>query len=155
MIEHTSTDATGGLTIKRSSGYVDVESVRLTDSKIGTTTDADLITLADNAVAITGSLQVSDDFKLSNVSAAITHTAATIGATTGLTISSTAGFVDVESVRFTEESVIGTTNDPDLITLADNAVTVSGTLTVSDDVKLSEATASLTHTALHWRHRDY
>ena len=83
--------------------------------------------------------------KLSNVSAAITHTAATIGATTGLTISSTAGFADVESVRFTDAQIV-TTNDPDLTTLADNAVTVRHVDCV-DDGSRSEATASLTHTA--------
>jgi hypothetical protein len=138
---------------------VDVELVRFTDSKIGTTNDADLITLADDAVTVAGVLQVSDDFKLSEISAAITHTAGTVGATTGLTISSTAGFVDVESVRFTDDPIgnpkIGTTNDADLITLSDNAVELAGTLTVTDDLKLSKATAALTHTASDRRPRDY
>ena len=48
-------------------------------------------------------------------------------------------------VRFTNKQ-IGTTTDADLITLADNAVAVAGTLTVSDDVKLSEANAVIEHT---------
>ena len=43
-------------------------------------------------------------------------------------------------MRFTNKQ-IGTTTDADLITLADDAVAVAGTLTVSDDVKLSEANA--------------
>ena len=159
-ITHTASTGTPTLTISSTNGpvsvvsnaqYVDVELVRFTDSKIGTTNDADLITLADDAVTVAGVLQVSDDFKLSEISAAITHTAGTVGATTGLTISSTAGFVDVESVRFTDDPIgnpkIGTTNDADLITLSDNAVELAGTLTVTDDLKLSKATAALTHTA--------
>ena len=35
---------------------MDVEDVRITDTKIGTTNDADLITLADNSVTIAGGL---------------------------------------------------------------------------------------------------
>ena len=144
-ITHTASSGTPILTISSTNGpvsvvsdaqYVDVESVRLTDSKIGTTNDADLITLADDAVTVAGVLQVSDDFKLSEISAAITHTAGTVGATTGLTISSTAGFVDVESVRFTETK-IGITGDTDIITLSSASVAVAGALGSTGDFNVA------------------
>ena len=43
--------------------------MRFTDAKIGTTTDADLITLMNDAVAVAGTLTVSDDVKLSEANA--------------------------------------------------------------------------------------
>ena len=73
MIKHSvaagSTTGFAGLSILSENYHVDVESVRFTDAKIGTTNDADLITLADNAVAVAGTLTVSDDVKLSEVTA--------------------------------------------------------------------------------------
>ena len=169
---------TAGLSILSEHYHVDVESVRFTDAKIGTTTDADLITLADNSVSITGTLDTTgyikvastkftvdatgntyadgtlgvkgmstleDDLLLSEDAAVIKHTA-DASTTAGLSIYSTNAHVDVESVRFTSKQ-IGTTTDADLITLADNAVAVAGTLTVSDNVKLSEANAVIEHTS--------
>ena len=60
VIKHSvaagSTTGTAGLSILSENYHVDVESVRFTDAKIGTTSDADLITLADNAVAVAGML---------------------------------------------------------------------------------------------------
>ena len=53
-LTHTAT--TGGLTIKSTSGYVDVESVRFTDAKIGIAADIDLVNLANGAVTISGTL---------------------------------------------------------------------------------------------------
>ena len=194
-ITHTGTTSlaisstNGVVTIAGGSGatdYVDVESVRFTDASIGTSGDADLITLADDKVTIKGSLDtdgyikvattkfvvdasgntyadgtfgvkgvstLQDDLELSEDSAAITHTG-----TTSLAISSTNGhitiaggslttdYVDVESVRFTDD-FIGTTGDADLVRLEANKVTVKGTLTTTDDILMSEATASLTHDA--------
>ena len=46
MAALTHTATTGGLTIKSTSGYVDVESVRFTDAKIGIAADIDLVNLA-------------------------------------------------------------------------------------------------------------
>ena len=137
---------TTGLTIKSTNAYVDVESVRFTDNTIGIAADPDLLTLTNAALAVAGTLTVSDDVKLSEDAAVITHTAPTTATNAGLAISSTNFHVDVESVRFTSKQ-IGTTTDADLITLADNAVAVAGTLTVSDDVKLSEANAVIEHTS--------
>ena len=51
-LTHTAT--TGGLTIKSTSGYVDVES--FTDAKIGIAADIDLVNLANGAVTISGTL---------------------------------------------------------------------------------------------------
>ena len=135
-----------GLTIKSTNAYVDVESVRFTDNTIGIAADPDLLTLTNAALAVAGTLTVSDDVKLSEDAAVITHTAPTTATNAGLAISSANFHVDVEDVRFTNKQ-IGTTSDADLITLADDAVAVAGTLTVSDDVKLSEANAVIEHTS--------
>ena len=151
-----------------SSAYVDVEDVRITDTKIGTTNDADLITLADNSVTIAGGLTtttmavtstfgVTSDFavntdkfivnatngntkmtgnlEMSGDTATLTHS----GSTGGLAISS-AQHVDVESVRFTTNQ-IGSTGDPDLITLTDNKVSISG-----QTLEMSGSTSRLQHT---------
>ena len=136
---------TAGLSILSEHYHVDVESVRFTDNTIGIAADPDLLTLTNAALAVAGTLTVSDDVKLSEDAAVITHTAPTTATNAGLAISSTNFHVDVEDVRFTNKQ-IGTTTDADLITLADNAVAVAGTLTVSDDVKLSEANAVIEHT---------
>ena len=133
-----------GLTIKSTNAYVDVESVRFTDNTIGIAADPDLLTLTNAALAVAGTLTVSDDVELSEDAAVITHTAPTTATNAGLAISSANFHVDVEDVRFTNKQ-IGTTSDADLITLADDAVAVAGRLTVSDDVKLSEANGDRAH----------
>ena len=148
------------------SAYVDVESVRFTDNQIGISADTDLITLTGNSVTIAGGLTtttmavtstfgVTSDFTVNtdkfivhssngNVTmkgdlemegdtATLTHS----GSTGGLAISS-AQHVDVESVRFTGDQ-IGSTGDPDLITLTADNVKVSGTL------EMSVNSAALTH----------
>ena len=148
MIKHSvaagSTTGFAGLSILSENYHVDVESVRFTDAKIGTTSDADLITLADNAVAVAGRLTVSDDVKLSEANAVIEHTSTDAAAS--LTIKSSSGYVDVESVRFTSDE-IGIAADADLIKLTDQQVSVRGKLQTSDDILMSEATAALTHDA--------
>ena len=148
VIKHSvaagSTTGTAGLSILSENYHVDVESVRFTDAKIGTTSDADLITLADNAVAVAGMLTVSDDVKLSEANAVIEHTSTDAAAS--LTIKSSSGYVDVESVRFTSDE-IGIAADADLIKLTDQQVSVRGKLQTSDDILMSEATAALTHDA--------
>ena len=123
--------ATSGLTISSDNGfvvwwkhasYVDVEDVRFTSKDIGISGTATLISLASTGVSVTGTvsstgnlivgsskfvvtatsgdLAQAGDTSLSKTAAAITHTAAA-GATSGLTISSDNGFVEVESVRIT------------------------------------------------------
>ena len=86
MIEHTSTDAAMSLTIKI------VESVRFTTDEIGQA----LIKLADQQVSVRG--KTTDDILMSESLAALTHDAAS---GVGLAITSSNGYVDVESVRFT------------------------------------------------------
>ena len=78
------------------------------------------------ASTLNGKATVTGAVSLSATAATITHTG-TGGATNGLAITSTQGYVDVESVRFTADE-IGTTNDPDLVKLADNSVTVRGAI---------------------------
>jgi hypothetical protein len=78
------------------------------------------------ASTLNGQATVTGAVSLSATAATITHTG-TGGATNGLAITSTQGYVDVESVRFTADE-IGTTNDPDLVKLADNSVTVRGAI---------------------------
>ena len=55
------TDATTGLTIESTNGYVDVEDVRFTDAKIGVSTKADVMTLSSTSVAVSVDLDVSSD----------------------------------------------------------------------------------------------
>ena len=117
---------TGGLQISSSNGYVDVEEVRFNGKQIGIDGDEDIMTLSSGAVSISGKITTSDDIILSETAALIKHSAAA-GATTGLTITSEHGYVDVESVRFTDAK-IGTTTDADLMTLADDSVSIKGTL---------------------------
>ena len=96
-IKHTGTGATTGLTISSDNGYVDVESVRFTDASIGITGDADLVRLEVNKVTVKGMLETTDDILMSEETAALTHDSDT---GVGLAITSTNGYVDVESVRF-------------------------------------------------------
>ena len=80
---------------------------------------------------------------MSKTASAITHTAAA-GATSGLTISSDNGFVEVESVRITggaskSDIGFGATNT---IALSATGVGVTGTLTSSGLATLASATVS-------------
>jgi hypothetical protein len=124
-LTHSAT--TGGLTIKSTNGYVDVEQIRFADRKIGTSADAELITLATGQVSIGGTLKLDStgDVEVAKALASITHTGGT-----GMAISSTSGYVDIESVRF-DGSAMGPTGDPDLVTLASGALTIAGTLSTS------------------------
>ena len=71
---------------------------------------------------VTGSLTADNDVSLSKQAAAITHSHSS---GTSLTISSTNGYVAVESTLFTG-SLIGLAGNPDLITLSDSEVAVEG-----------------------------
>ena len=146
--------ASGSLAISSSTGpvtlagntYVQVESVKITNNQIGSTGDADLITLTDDNVDIAGTLKMSVN------AAALTHTG-----TTSLAISSTnghitiaggsSGYADVESIRFTNAQ-IGISTDTDIITLTSSGgtadVDVDGTMGISNTVTLSAAAAALT-----------
>ena len=158
-ITHTGSSGTPTLTISSTNGpvsvvsdaeYVDIEDVRFTGKQIGVSGDVDLLTLADGSVKATATLEVTDDVLLSEDTAVINHTAAS-SATAGLTISSTNSYVDVEGVRFNDvapdQKTIGIAEDDDLLTLANADLKVSGMMTVTNDVKLSEDLAKITHTS--------
>ena len=156
--------ASGSLAISSSTGpvtlagntYVQVETVKITNNQIGSIGDADLITLTDDNVDIAGTLKMSVN------AAALTHTG-----TTSLAISSrsghitiaggSSGYVDVESIRFTNAQ-IGISTDTDILTLTSSGgtadVDVDGTMGVSNTVTLSAAAAAFTHSvqqALQYR----
>ena len=125
-ITHTAAaGATSGLTISSDNGFVEVESVRITGGAsksdigfgatavialsatgmgvTGTVSSTGDLTVGSSKFVVTassGDLAQTGDTSLSKTAAAITHTAAA-GATSGLTISSDNGFVEVESVRIT------------------------------------------------------
>ena len=94
---------TAGLSILSEHYHVDVESVRFTDAKIGTTTDADLITLADNSVSWharhhrwhADCVRTMAPLKLPEDAAVIKHTA-DVSTTAGLSTSART-LTDVES----------------------------------------------------------
>ena len=132
-----------GLTIKSTNAYVDVESVRFTDNTIGIAADPDLLTLTNAALAVAGKLTVSDDVKLSE-DAAITHTAPTTATNAGWR--SQAQPPRGCRGRALHEQADWHHDRRRPHQLADNTVAVAGTLTVSDDVKLSEANAVIEHT---------
>ena len=56
--------------------------------------------------------------------------------TGGLAITSSNGYVDVESVRFTG-NIIGLDGDMDIITLQSAAITIDGSLSASGDFKIA------------------
>ena len=151
--------ASGSLAISSSTGpvtlagntYVDVESIRFTSDKIGLSGDDAILQLTSPSsvgnVAIDGTVEMIDD------TTSFTHTG-----TTSLAISSTnghitiaggsSGWVDVESIRFTNAQ-IGISTDTDIITLTSSLgtadVDIDGTMGISNTVTLSEAAAELTH----------
>ena len=93
-------------------------------------------TYADGTLGVKGVSTLEDDLLLSEDAAVIKHSAPTT-ATNRWAVDSERELPRGRGVvRFTDAK-IGTTSDADLITLADNAVAVAGTLTVSGDVKLS------------------
>ena len=148
---------------------MDVESVRFTGLQMGLDGAADLITLSNANVKITGTLDTTgyikvastkftvdatgntyadgtlgvkgvstleDDLLLSEDAAVIKHSVGAGSTTAGLSILSEHYHVDVESVRFTDAK-IGTTTDADLITLADDSVSITGTLDTTGYIKVA------------------
>ena len=81
---------------------------------------------------LTGKATLADDIEMIKQSAALTHAGAS-GGTSGLTIESTHGFVDVESVRFTGAQ-IGIDGDVDIITLSSADVSINGDLGATGDL---------------------
>ena len=96
-----------------------------------------------STLALTGAATLSSDITMTSATAAITHTVA--GATNGLSISSTNGWVDVETVRFTGNT-IGISGDTDIFTLTSGAAAVAGTLGVSGDVTVGTSQFTVTAT---------
>ena len=86
-------------------------------------------------------MTMKGDLEMEGDTATLTHS----GSTGGLAISS-AQHVDVESVRFTTNQ-IGSTGDPDLITLVNDKMSLAGTLEMS--VNSARDTAGS-----HWAHHD-
>ena len=130
--------SSGDITIAAGSNaadYVKIEDVQISGLTIGTATNTDLITLADNK------LKVDSEFDLSAAAAAITHSAAALG-NGGLTITSEHGFVDVESVRFTAAD-IGISGTTDIIGLT----VVSSVSTVAVKHKLTTGGLATLHSA--------
>ena len=84
---------------------------------------------------LTGKATLADDIEMIKQSAALTHTGAS-GGTSGLTIKSTHGFVDVESVRFTGAQ-IGILGDVDIITLSSADVSINGDLSATGDLAVT------------------
>jgi len=109
-------------------------------------------------LAVAGITTLAEDLQLLENTAALTHTG-----TTGLAITSTSGYVDVEEVRFTG-ATIGVSGTPTVVTVASGGAAVTGTLsatsstdlsstldvagitTLADDLLMSEDAAALTHT---------
>ena len=115
---------------------VTIEDVHIAGLTIGTANNADLLTLADAKVT------VDSEIELSASAAKITHE----NAAGGLTIVSSNGYVDVESIRFTGAK-IGVAADDDVITLSSGAVTVDGTLGTTGLATFASATVTGTFTA--------
>ena len=115
---------------------VTIEDVHIAGLTIGTANNADLLTLADAKVT------VDSEIELSASAAKITHE----NAAGGLTIVSSNGYVDVESIRFTGDK-IGLAADIDLITLGAGAVAVAGTLDTSGLATFASATVTGLFTA--------
>ena len=84
-----------------------------------------------------GNVETLGSVTMHAVNSTLTHDGASgslaISSSTGpVTIEgqTTGGYVDVESIRFTDNQ-IGSTGDPDLITIVDDAVTIAGGLTTT------------------------
>uniref|UniRef100_A0A7S0NKF7 Peptidase S74 domain-containing protein n=1 Tax=Micromonas pusilla TaxID=38833 RepID=A0A7S0NKF7_MICPS len=113
--------SSGDITIAAGSNaadYVKIEDVQISGLTIGTATNTNLLTLADTK------LTVDSEFELSADAAEITHSAAAGLSNGGLTIKSTNGFVDVESVRFTGAD-IGISGTTDIMELTVDGSSVS------------------------------
>ena len=114
--------SSGDITIAAGSNtadYVKIEDVQISGLTIGTTGNTNLLTLAD------ASLTVDSAVDLEAAAATITHTAPASG-NGGLKITSTNGFVDVESVRFTGADIgIDGTTDIMQLTVASSVATVA------------------------------
>jgi len=136
-LTHTGTT---GLAITSTSGYVDVEDLRFTGAAIGVSGTPTVVTVASGGAAVTGTLSatssthlsstlgvagittLADDLIISEDAAVLTHTG-----TTGLAITSTSGYVDVEDLRFTGTQ-IGTSSVPNVIAVSDAGVVITGSL---------------------------
>ena len=97
-----------GVTISSTSAaasYVQVESVQFSTTSLGLAADTDLLTLSDEKLTVAGEVElttldvngdadVSGTFSLSAAVAALTHSGAT-----GVAITSTSGYVEVQDVQ--------------------------------------------------------
>ena len=111
------------------SSTVDVTDDFNVNSKF-TVTAASGDTAVAGTLGVTGISTFADEVKLANDNALVTHTGST-----GMKITSSSGYVDVESVRFTGLS-IGKDGDPNTILLANQQVTITGALDVTSNVDI-------------------
>jgi len=125
---------------------------------VGTTLDVAGATNLTNTLDVTGATTLGSTVELLADAATVTHSG-----TTSLSISSTLGYVAVESVQFAGDN-IGISGDPNLMVLTSGVLTVDGkvasttletsgaatvgtTLDVGDDLTLSKSTAvQISHT---------
>jgi len=125
---------------------------------VGTTLDVAGATNLTNTLDVTGATTLGSTVELLADAATVTHSG-----TTSLSISSTLGYVAVESVQFAGDN-IGVSGDPNLMVLTSGVLTVDGkvasatletsgaatvgtTLDVGDDLTLSKSTAvQISHT---------
>ena len=122
-------------------GYIKVASTKFTVDATGNT-------YADGTLGVKGVSTLQDDLLLSEDAAVIKHSVAAGSTTAGLSILSEHYHVDVESVRFTDNT-IGIALGPRLaVDSPTQPWQCSGTLTVSDDLKLSEDAAKIAATQL-------
>ena len=123
--------ASGGLTITSVNGYVDVESVRFKDKFIGISTDEDLIGLESGALTVAGTLSLDDDFKVAT-------TKFTVDAQTGKHRGVWHPWCDRAA---TLSNTLTVTQGATL----SSTLNVAGVATMQNNVIMSAADASLTH----------
>jgi hypothetical protein len=110
----SSTITTTGLI---SGGSLDIDNVLINGTTIGHTDDTDLLTLADGALTVAGTLEATGN---------ITGTLAT-AAQTNITSLGTLSALTVDNIAI-NGTTIGHTDDTDLMTLASGGLTVAGTV---------------------------
>ena len=145
------TGAFSGATSGTFSTTLDVDGATTLDQVTINTTDGTFLVNGSGAIDFDVAVDLSAALTLSAASATITHSGGT-----GLVISSTSGYVDVESVRFTDAQ-IGIAADTELLALSSGALTVNGTIaavgvvTVTGDVMpASDSAHDLGSDAVRW-----
>lgn len=116
-----------------------------TNGKVGTASDTDLLTLANNQLTIAGVMSSSTDIKGRSL---VLDVGKSIGISTDtdlltltanqLTVAgalSGSGLLSYPQLRVDTNGKIGTVSDTDLLTLANNQLTIAGVVSSSTDIK--------------------